>query len=386
MNVILRKNPKNIKHNRGIKIGKFKQYKICNYYKDGHTIVQTAKEFGCSASAVQRILKRNNIEARKPRRKSRRKTKGIGSLSFATQTEICKYYQEGYSLRDTGEKFGIGLSTVKLVLTKHGHNCRKCGVAGKKLTIETEKKICELRKTKTLRQLGQMYGISHQVVANILKRYGITKKNFKAGPKEKKISEYIQKEIIRYYCVVNSIVKVADNFNVSKYYVKKILKQKGIIHKRGGQRKLTEDEELEICDYYALGNSMHETSKQFGVCAMTVRRYLLEYAYVIRPHGNKTKKSVNKTKPELRPAPAPPAPKENSRVEYLVQRGPDAGSWRSADISALRPGHIFRAFNASGERMVHTKTQVDVWMMAECGFDLDNIKTWDIAFVEKEIK
>ncbi len=99
---------------------------------------------------------------------------------------ICYAYLQRFSIEEIGEMVGYGKSQVDKILREEGclRRPRGIGLAGRKPSIPRREKlwtIGEHRKGRTLKEIGEVLGVSKQAVRQRLLRWGIIAPGGKPG-------------------------------------------------------------------------------------------------------------------------------------------------------------------------------------------------------------
>ena len=137
-------------------------------YRDRQlTIAQCAEEFATSPSTVRRILRRNDIPARPPGRRSLRR--------LPEQSIVSAYRDERLSVRQCAARFRASTRTIVRVLEQAGVPRRPSGRSSP--TVDDEQLIAAyVNQGLPVRQCAQRFRISPGAVLRALDRGGVERK------------------------------------------------------------------------------------------------------------------------------------------------------------------------------------------------------------------
>lgn len=99
---------------------------IVRRYKSGESMNTVARAVGRSSDFVRNVLIAEGVE-RRSRKKAAANAGRKPKHTFAPAQErrICLAYEDGLSLRECGERFGVHMSVIRRVLLKHEVKLRK---------------------------------------------------------------------------------------------------------------------------------------------------------------------------------------------------------------------------------------------------------------------
>lgn len=136
---------------------------ICDLYRDGKTLTEISQIYGTSRVPITRILKNNHVEIRIGGNKD------IDLLNLPTD-DICNHYLDGMSVRDISILYGCSERPIKRRLINSGINIRSLSESHK-IRIDTNIKNDITNKYNngiTIQKLTSIYGMCHKTIREIL--------------------------------------------------------------------------------------------------------------------------------------------------------------------------------------------------------------------------
>jgi Mor family transcriptional regulator len=209
-----------IKEILGIEEKVFPAKEIVTKYLDGNSTYKLAKEYDCSRTAIDNILKRENIAKRKYTK----------DLSLDKEKIIDAYSNEFKSADELAKEYNCAPGSIIYLLRKEGTKIRTGSEARlKERVFLPAKKISRLyQKGKSAIELSEEYACSPCTIYRILKEGNVKIRNLSEAQLAK--AKTPLNEIINYYQNENnSISKAAKKYNLDYARVWHILKVKGLL-------------------------------------------------------------------------------------------------------------------------------------------------------------
>jgi transposase len=174
----LRRSGVPIRGKGGYRVPAIDQEIIAAYRDQELTIRECADRFGIGRSMVCRVLERNGVPTR-PRGWRHRLADGDPGrqpLAFSTAALIAAYRDQGLTMRQCADRFGISSATVSRILGRNEVAARgnRCSPAVEKLVIAAYRDGRRL----TLQQCAAAAGVSTTTVTAILRRNGIAPRDY----------------------------------------------------------------------------------------------------------------------------------------------------------------------------------------------------------------
>lgn len=143
-----------------------KRDRIVAKYKAGGAMVAIATEEGISHPIVSRILREQNVPIR---------TKGKRALSPEKERRIPGLYRDGHTMKEIARMFGCSEEPIKRVLAEAGMRPRVAQYGHAALTPEIRRKIVLLYKEGLSRhKIGVTVGLWTPVIERVLKEEGFS--------------------------------------------------------------------------------------------------------------------------------------------------------------------------------------------------------------------
>ena len=146
------------------------EQEICRRYAAGESTKQLGAAYGVADTTIGNILKRRGIAMRTP-------SEANGGLSAEAEAEVCRRYEAGENTYQLGAAFGVGSTTVSVILKRNGVPRRTISEALGGLPPEAEAEVCcRYQAGENTYQLGAAFEVSASYISNILKRHGIERR------------------------------------------------------------------------------------------------------------------------------------------------------------------------------------------------------------------
>lgn len=139
---------------------------------------------------------------------------------------------------------------------------------------------------RSLREIAQQFGVSVQPIRRILREHQVPQR--RGGKRSAWNGSAEQREmVIALYAAGSSIAEIARRFTCRDERIRVVLVDAGLdVRPVGGiGRRFTEEEAESMAAEYRAGVSLESLANDHGVTAMTVRAYLLRQGVALRPVG-----------------------------------------------------------------------------------------------------
>jgi len=151
------------------------------------------------------------------------------------------------------------------------------------------------------RLLGKSYGAGSNTICAVLDRHGIERRS--QSERQRKLTDEQETEIcLRYDTGTESTYELAKAFGVTAVTIGNILDCKGIERRSQSeaQRKFTDKQEAEICQRYVAGESSVELGVAFGCSSWGIRKILDRKGIKRRTRSELRRKFTDKQEAEIR--------------------------------------------------------------------------------------
>ena len=250
------------------------QSEICSRYLAGENTYQLGTAFGVVHSTIGQILKRNGVKVRNI-------SEAQGGLNPAVEPEVCRRYLAGESTAQLGNAFGVSCPTINRILKRNGVEARSNKEAHGGLSAEVEVIVCTryLAGENTI-QLSNAFGVCDSTIGDILKRNGVKARRSRLGAEVEAIvcSRYLAGESTPQ---LGNAFGVPDA-TIGNILRRNGVKARGISEAMGG---LDAAAELEICSRYLGGENTIQLGNAFGVVNTTIGNILKRHNVEARSAG-----------------------------------------------------------------------------------------------------
>lgn len=223
---------------------------ICRIYVEEKIPAwKVGKKLGCKQSSVYRALGRYDIPILGNKYFSKGKTYSPETtfkkgqipnnkfLSEEQEKEICKrYVEEKLSTKVLGKIYSCRKNAISNALIRHGIDRRNAGYykigkspTNKLFSAEQEKEICDkyIKESFSTSKMAEIYHCNRTTIADILCKYNIEIRN--PGFYRRKVSKDQEKEICdKYLSGALSTIKLGEEYNCTRRAISKILERNNI--------------------------------------------------------------------------------------------------------------------------------------------------------------
>lgn len=180
------------------------------------------------------------------------------------------YWDKGMTLREIGLHYGLSESTIHKRMEELGVPRRAAGPQGKDFPPAEELRELYWDKGMTLREIGLHYGLSENAVYKRMETLGIPRRS--TGPRSKELpsKEELQK---LYWEEERTLREIGDRYEVSADVIRRRMKFLGINRRAGGGRvrEPSSAEELRRL-YWDERLTMREIGERFGVSRQRIHQ------------------------------------------------------------------------------------------------------------------
>jgi DNA-binding NarL/FixJ family response regulator len=239
---------------------------IIQLYQKAWPIEEISAKVQIARSTVIRVLNDNDIY--EPVRNKKRPNPPL--IPEKQHTRIILLYQQGLSVTKLAEEYGVVPGTIKRVLDLNNIKIRQPEYYNKKLSDKDAVKIIQLyKKGLPVSQVAKKFKVKSGAITRILKKNQVELRP--QGYYQKKLNDNDEAEIIRLYRQGLTKAKIAEQFNISPPAVNQALKLNNIESRKvSHQIKVTEAIEKEIIRLYKGTGSIHKVGKLLGLSPSTV--------------------------------------------------------------------------------------------------------------------
>lgn len=166
-----------------------------------------------------------------------------------------------------------------------------------KLPLDKELELVEGYKSgKTYKELGIEFGVGSTTARSVVVRHGVQRRVWHNTPDNRILSPDQESQVIEMYLDGNSINEIADHmkeFGTDYTIVRNTLVRYEVPLRRvGGNNKLTPDQECEVCELYKSGMSGPELTEKFGLAPNSIIALVRRHGYEVRTFKER-KYSIN---------------------------------------------------------------------------------------------
>jgi transposase len=200
-------------------------------------------------------------------------------LTDEQQQEICQRYLAGETANQLAEVFGVNNTTISTAIKRQGGAMRSASQAMRTFSDEQEAEICtRYRRGESAIDLEGSFGVNRSAIYGILRRNGERIRSIKES--QGGLDDSREADVCARYQTGESSPSLAKEMGVSPNAIYSILRRHGIKTRSSGaaSRKLTDEQEQEICNRYMASETTQQLATAFGVSSGTI-------ANVIRRQG-----------------------------------------------------------------------------------------------------
>ena len=204
---------------------------------------------------------------------------GIRKFTDGQEQEIAARYLAGENCVQLGIAFGARRGVILKVIRRQGVKPRSTGESCRKFTDKQEQEIGQRYAAgENSTQLGIAFGVGHQHIFKILDRLGVKRRN--RSEAKRWLSDEQDAEIGRRYIAGENTYQLGEAFGVQPNAIRSALARRGVTCRSTGRarrhlkRKLTDQQEAEVCRRYLEGESSILLGDIFGLQDSTIGRIL----------------------------------------------------------------------------------------------------------------
>lgn len=262
------------------------EWEIIELYKNEKTMTDIAKDFKCSVAVIDRIFKEHNIQ---------KKQKGLSKrkLSKVQEQEVIKLYEKGKTIKLIAKRYDVNIVTISSILKRNNVEIRKIII--KKIFPEQEKEIIELyNKAWSLEEMSSKLNLAKSIITRILKEKDI----YESVRNRKKVNSSLIPEnqrirIMLLYQKGLSITKLSKEYGVVPETIRRVLDLNNIKIRQPEYytKKLFDDKKsAKIVELYEKGQPASQIAKKFNVRSRVITRILNEKKVELNLQGYYQKK------------------------------------------------------------------------------------------------
>jgi transposase len=174
-------------------------------------------------------------------------------------------YQQGASLREVGERFGLHSPSVARLFREHGLAVRKRGTPPSKHPVVEIYEMYEMyERGATLEEVGYRYSIASPRLSALFREHGLAVRKRGTPPSEHPVAEMYEM-----YEQGASLRDVGERFGVSSQAVGKLFRKNGFAMRKRGVLS-AEHPLAEMYAMYQSGASLREVGETYGLSAFNV--------------------------------------------------------------------------------------------------------------------
>lgn len=208
----------------------------------------------------------------------------VKKLNDQQEQELIELYNQGLSTIKLSKKFALSSTGIAMLLRRKNVEVRKRSDYGNKLSTEQKLKAIEMYASGlTMKQIGIEFNTKYQTIKSILHANNIEIKD--KSLYQRKLSEDDELEIIKLYPEL-SLKKIAPMFNVDYRTIQGVMRRHQIKALTcEDRRKLNPEQEKEVALLYQQGQSIYRLSKTFQMQKMSIKRIIKSAKVEIRSSG-----------------------------------------------------------------------------------------------------
>ncbi len=224
-------------------------------------------------------------------------------LNIEDENKICELYSQGLYVSAISKELNISESDINRILKKNKVEARRTTKSNeyKNIVLDNEKEICDMyEKRISANKIAKKFNVPTGRILDVLNKNNIKIISHSESLKTK-FSKNIETKICSMYVDGINPEKIALELSISQYPIPRILKENNI-KIRGlyeTTNHITPENEKEICEIYKREElSLYRLGKKFGVSEGFIREIIIKNNLQLRPHGKVTeegKKSIIKS-------------------------------------------------------------------------------------------
>ncbi len=241
-------------------------------YEQGATLGEVGERFGISGCRVSELFNEADLQIRPPGRAPRRDYP-LG--------EMHAVYEQGASLGEVGERFGVSAARVPRLFKEAGLPVRPRGTYRRR-EYPVREMHAVYEQGASLGEVGKQFGISLSHLSHVFRAAGLPVRP--RGKSQER--EYSVSEMYALYQRGVSLKEVGERFRVSESQLSRLFGAAGLRIRPRGRSQEREYPVAEMYAVYQRGASLKEVGRQFSVAASHVRRLFEAAGLETRPAGS----------------------------------------------------------------------------------------------------
>jgi DNA-directed RNA polymerase specialized sigma subunit len=241
-------------------------------YEQGATLREVGERFGISGCRVSELFNEADLQIRPPGRAPRREYP-VG--------EMYALYQQGASLGEVGERFGVAVGRVPRLFKEAGLPVRPRGTYRRR-EYPVGEMYALYQQGASLGEVGERFGISLSHLSYLFRAAGLRVRP--RGRSQER--EYPVGEMYALYQRGVSLKEVGERFRVSESHLARLFGAAGLRTRPRGRSQQREYPVAEMYAVYQRGASLKEVGRQFSVSASHVGRLFEAVGLKTRPAGS----------------------------------------------------------------------------------------------------
>ena len=247
---------------------------VISEYESGMTLKKLGEKYGVSDTTIRNRLIEAGVQIR---------SQGGSFVLEGRNEKIAEMYQQGKSLREVGDEFGLTGEAIRQILKKMGVDARGRLVAKTELDeAEFEELKVMLEEGITIVKVAKHFEVNTTIISDLMKKEGLVRKYVPRVSWDYKKAE-------EDYLNGVPLTEIARRHGVPSYtYLVEVMKRLG--HEPRGTTKDLPMEQ--VISEYESGMSMVALGKKYDVSHITIRRRLVEAGVQIRKISYRVELSV----------------------------------------------------------------------------------------------
>ena len=208
------------------------------------------------------------------------------------EKEVCNEYIAGFNITELAEKYSLNLATVYNMLVRNSVPRRPVG-RKPRFSSEQEKMICDEYTARTSTyNLGKKYDVNSSTISRILIRNNVPRRSTLSGDAIRKLSAEQERQVCNEYIAGANTCTLGKNFGVSNSTIDHIRKRNGV--SKRPYRKFSAEQEKSICEEYTVGANPYRLSEKYNASRTGIIRILKRNDVSIRSKRGAPRKLVGK--------------------------------------------------------------------------------------------
>ena len=245
-------------------------------YESGMTLIALGEKYGVSYRTIRDRLVSAGVQIRKY---TLGKWVERISKKQGRNEKIAEMYQQGKTLQEVGNEFGLTGERVRQILNKIGVGTRDRLAKTDLDEAEMEELKVMLGEGLTLKKISERFGMQACVISDLIKAEGLTKTYVP------RVSWDYKKAEEEYLSGV-PLTEIARRHGLSSYNMI-VYVMSNLGHPRRGEISVARNLPVtQIISEYESGLSFSYLGKKYGVSDMTIKRRLVKAGVQLRPRGS----------------------------------------------------------------------------------------------------